>query len=181
MNGDLTSDQFEIEVKNIIEQAGLGLSDFRVQRLEHLMGSDGSYEIDVTARFTALGAAFLVLIECKHHRNRIKRDTVQILYDRLRAVGAHKGMIFATVGFQIGAVKYAQAHGIALVQIAPESTAFVSRGGHVTEPLTVHIPRCVGWVVTADKDGSESLRLINEAQPRLLFPVFWEGLKRVTD
>lgn len=174
MVGDLSPDQFEIEVKNIIEQSGLGLNDFRVQRLEHLKGSDGSYEIDVTARFTALGAEFLVLIECKHHRNRIKRDNVQILYDRLRAVGAHKGMIFATVGFQRSAVEYAQAHGIALVQIAPEKTAFITRGYEDIETLPIYLPQWVGWVVTADEDGSERLILIHEPKPRVLFPMFWE-------
>lgn len=78
-------------MKSIIEKSGLGLAQFSVQHLEKLDGTDGAYEIDVTARFRALGADFLVLIECKHHRHPVKRDIVQVLYDRIRAVGAHKG------------------------------------------------------------------------------------------
>ena len=37
----LTPDQFEIEVKSLIEKSGLGLSHFSVQRLEKLEGPEG--------------------------------------------------------------------------------------------------------------------------------------------
>ena len=38
------------------------------------------YEIDVVARFTILeGAEIVVLIECKHYKNSIKRELVQTL------------------------------------------------------------------------------------------------------
>jgi restriction system protein len=93
------------------------LPELKVQRLEKLQASDGVYEIDVTARFEVLGARFLVLIECKNHKNPIKREVVQVLYDRIRAVGAHKGMIFSTAKFQKGAIEFARAHNIALLQI----------------------------------------------------------------
>ncbi|MFZ0751392.1 MAG: restriction endonuclease, partial [Pyrinomonadaceae bacterium] len=98
-------------------RVGLKLPNFKVQRLEKLNTPDGVYEIDVTARFEVLGAQFLVLIECKHHKNPIKRDVVQLLHDRVRAVGAHKGMIFSTGRFQRGAIQFARAHRIALIQI----------------------------------------------------------------
>jgi len=118
----LTPEQFEVEVENLLREAGIGLSEFRVQRLEKIHASDGIYEIDVTARFEVLGASFLVLIECKHHKNPIKREVVQVLYDRIRAVGAHKGMIFSTAKFQKGAIDFARAHGIALIQIVDGGT-----------------------------------------------------------
>ena len=95
----------------------MGLPELEVQRLEKIEGSDGTYEIDVTARFEVLGASFLVLAECKHHKNPIKREAMQVLYDRLRAVGANKGMMFSTSGFQKGAIEFARAHRIALIQI----------------------------------------------------------------
>ena len=113
----LSPKEFEAEVENLLIQAGLGLPGFKVQRLEKIQAPDGVYEIDVTARFEVLGASFLVLIECKNHKNPIKREVAQVLYDRLRAVGAHKGMIFSTAKFQKGAIEFAQAHKIALIQI----------------------------------------------------------------
>jgi len=73
---NLTPKQFEAEVESFIRQGGARLSDFKVQRLEKIGAADGVYEIDVTARFEALGAEFLVLIECKHHKSPIKREVV---------------------------------------------------------------------------------------------------------
>jgi hypothetical protein len=113
----LSPEQFEKVVENVLLQAGIGLREFKVQRLERMKGSDGVYEIDVTARFEVLGASFLVLIECKHHKDPIKREVVQILHDRIRAVSANKGMIFSTSGFQRGAIEFARSHRIALIKI----------------------------------------------------------------
>jgi len=171
----LTPQQFELEVKNLIEKSGLGLSQFNVQRLEKLKGTDGEYEIDVTARFRALDSDFIVLIECKHHRHPIKRDTVQVLYDRIRAVGAHKGMIFSTATFQSGAIEYARAHGTALVQIADGRTSFASRGYADSKPQIsnlLSVPEFVGWAIDI-KNGKETYRLIYRPEPKSLFPSLW--------
>jgi restriction system protein len=67
---NLTPEQFEEEVEKLLRKLGVDLAEFKVQRLEKLDAADGVYEIDVTARFEALGASFLVLIECKHHKAR---------------------------------------------------------------------------------------------------------------
>lgn len=114
--------EFEIAVQQIIRNAGSHLGAFQVKHREHVEGADGEYEIDILFRFEAVGADFLVLVECKKHRHPIKRDVVQLLADRVRSVGAQKGMIFATSHFQRGAIEYAKAHGIALaeVQCSPE-------------------------------------------------------------
>ena len=114
---NMSPERFEAEVEKLLRKAGIGLPEFHVQRLEKIQASDGVYEIDVTARFEVLGASFLVLVECKHHKNPIKREVVQVLYDRVRAVDAHKGMIFSTASFQKGAIEFARAHKIALIQV----------------------------------------------------------------
>jgi len=76
-------------------------------------GVDGSYVIDVTARFSAMGASFLVLIECKHERRKVERQAVQVLHAKMVSTWAQKGMLFSVAGFQSGAVEYATVHGIA--------------------------------------------------------------------
>src|SRR5438132_1552588 len=96
----LSPDEFEQEVERLLWTSGLDLKDFRAQRREKLTGPYGVYEIDVTARFEALGADFLVLVECKHHKRKVERELVQVLHDRIGAVGAHKGIMFSTAGFQ---------------------------------------------------------------------------------
>jgi restriction system protein len=92
----LTPKQFEEEVEKLLNKLGSGrLAEFRTQRLETIQTADGDYEIDITARFEVLQVNFLVLVECKHHKNPIKRSVVQILRDNLRASGAHKGTCFS--------------------------------------------------------------------------------------
>jgi restriction system protein len=163
----LSAAQFEAQVEGMLRQIGVGLSDFRVQRLEKIHAADGVYEIDVTARFKALGDV-LVLIECKHHRSPIKREVVQILYDKLRAVGAQKGMIFSTVRFQKGAIEFAQAHGIALVLVANGATIYVTRSFDKFEMHSRDLPSYVGWFVCLNDPGEQPIHiLLNDYEPLL--------------
>lgn len=163
----LSAPQFEAQVEGILRQIGVGLSDFRVQRLEKIHAADGTYEIDVTARFKALGDV-LVLIECKHHRSPIKREVVQILYDKLRAVGAQKGMIFSTVRFQKGAIEFAQAHGIALVLVANGASIYITRSFDEFEMHCHDLPPYVGWLVRLNDSGEPTFHvLFNNYDPLL--------------
>jgi restriction system protein len=144
---ELTPRQFELAVKGIVDAAAVGLVEYESKHLERLTASDGEYEIDVTARFQALGAKFLVLIECKHHKRKIERQDVQVLQARLQSLGAQKGMIFSTAGFQAGAMQYADQHGIALCYLVEgSSTWFTKSAGPSTPPPSwVQIPEYVAW------------------------------------
>ena len=64
---EITPEEFEIFVRRRLENQGADLKEFRTEHREVLTGVDGDYEIDVTARFEALGVSFLVLVECKRY------------------------------------------------------------------------------------------------------------------
>ena len=64
-----------------------------------------------------MGTLIKVLIECKHHRTPIKREVIQVLNDRIKSLGAQKGILFSTSKFQSGCIEYAEQHGIALVRL----------------------------------------------------------------
>lgn len=114
---EMTFDDYEVGVKNVIQAKGHHLEDFQITRKEVLEGVDGEYEIDVVARFTILkGAELIVLVECKHHKNSIKRELVQALHSKLVSVGAHKAMMFTTANYQRGAIEFGKVHGISLVR-----------------------------------------------------------------
>ena len=122
----LSPDEFERQVKAWLEASAGSLESFQTKHLEDLSGTDGDYAIDVTARFCALGgASFLVLIECKRHKNPIKREVVQVLRDKQHSLGANKAMVVSTSGFQSGAIEYAKTHGIALIQIVSGQAVYV--------------------------------------------------------
>lgn len=169
----LTPEEFEHEVAKQITSMGITLSEFKVQRLEKISAADGVYEIDVTARFEALGANFLVLIECKHHKNPIKREVVQVLYDRLRAMGAQKGMIFSTAQYQRGALEYAKVHGIALARVIDGGLLYEtkSQDQRPVEPPP-WAPPYAAYIVFLSEEGHESYSLMREGATEALLEQF---------
>ena len=139
--------EFELAVKGILDAAAGSLVNYESAHLETLSASDGDYTLDVTARFSALGADFCVVVECKHHKRKVERQDVQVLHTKLQSLGAQKAMLFSTAGFQSGAVEYADAHGIALVQLSSGTTTWFTKGAGetVAPPPWVHLPKYVGW------------------------------------
>lgn len=92
-------------------------------------GLSGEYRIDVLAEMEIFGgAAITILIECKHQQRPVERDEVIILEGKLRDTGAHKGMLFATSGFQSGALEYANQRGIATIKVADGTWGYQTRG-----------------------------------------------------
>ena len=93
------------------------LCNFEITHNVRIPVEDGTYQIDVYAVFTAMGVEFKVLCECKQYSSPVGRDKVVILNDKLKSIGAHKGILLSTSGFQSGAIQYARVHGIALIRV----------------------------------------------------------------
>ena len=145
--------EFELFVKGILDSAAEGLSSYSSEHLEPVAGMDGEFIFDVTARMEILGAKFLVLVECKHEARRVERSAVQILHSKINSVGAQKGMIFSTGGFQSGAVDITEKHGIALVQVVEGKTNWHTRwiSGPSEPPPWVEVPAYIGWLIVGNR------------------------------
>ena len=117
---NMTPAEFELYCKQVLERFAEeeGLRDFVILHDVHLPSDDGIYQIDVYADFRALGVSFKVLCECKQYKNRVSREKVAVLADKLRSLGAQKGILLSTAKFQKGAVQYAEKHGIALIEVS---------------------------------------------------------------
>jgi restriction endonuclease len=61
-----------------------------------------------------------MLFECKRYASAVKREDVQVLKDKLRSTGAHKGVVVAASGFQRGALEYVWTHRIACVRLVDD-------------------------------------------------------------
>jgi restriction system protein len=144
----LTPRDYELLVKGILDAAAGTLVDYRSEHLASLSGADGQYVIDVVASFSALGAKFVVLVECKHQVRPVERQDVQILHSKQQSLAAQKAMVFSVSGFQSGAVEYAAAHGIALVEVATGASNWHTRseGPPTPPPPWVHVPKYIGWL-----------------------------------
>lgn len=126
--------EYELAVKRILDASSASLIEYDSSHLETLEGIDGEYVIDVVARFTALEAKFVVLVECKHHKRRVERSDVQVLHSKLKSVGVQKAILFSVSGFQDGAIEFAEVHGIALVQFAYGSTCWFTKSAGPLSP-----------------------------------------------
>lgn len=124
--------QLEKIVVRFLRSLGEPLASFSVEHLGKVAGPDGEFILDGVARFSALGADFTVLVECKHHRRRVERGLVQHLSDKVHSVRAQKGIMFSTGGYQDGAIEYAKARSVALVHLTPGGPISESRSldGH---------------------------------------------------
>lgn len=158
----ITPEQYEQRVRSWIESAAGTLSEFTSTHREVLRGSDGDYEIDVVVRFQALQTPFLVLVECKRHGRPIERDAVQVLNDRVRSIGANKGILFSTSKFQSGALEYAEKHGIALIQLIDGNALIMGRSGDPLpgEPLFPDRPDFIGMRYSLSSEGKRTFSSI---------------------
>lgn len=118
-------EKYSLEIlKGFAEEENL--SNFSIDHNVMMQADDGTYQIDIAAHFTALGTKFDVICECKRYSSPVTREKVVILADKVKSLGAHKGILISTSGYQSGAVQYAEKHGIALLQIYDRHLEFYS-------------------------------------------------------
>lgn len=177
----ITPAEFERWVEDLLRTVGPELENLRVTGHEVIAGSDGSYDFDVTVRCRWFGLDFLLLFEAKRHTHPIKRELVQALHSKMQSVHAQKGVMVSTSPFQRGAVKFALAHGIALIFVTEgrftwETRANASRLLSRDAALTrFGLPVFVGYCVepsdlAAGVEGSPVSTQHPEAVRRLLLP-----------
>jgi hypothetical protein len=97
---------------------------------------------------------------------------------KIQSVGAHKGIVFATKGFQSGAIQFAKSHGIALVTVADGRSCYSVRAETSDtelipwEMVPKDIPAVVGWLIDgnrmsliSDNDGQRLRDLVSDSFP----------------
>ncbi|MFG1802159.1 restriction endonuclease [Micromonospora carbonacea] len=175
---DITPKAYEEAVAAIVTSMHLELLDWEVKHLDPLKGLDGTYIVDVTARFQLAGMDFLILFECKRHKDPVKRSDVQVLHAKLQSIGAQKGVVVAATGFQRGALELAKAHGIACVRLVDNAWTYVTRHTTAAPPL-VSTGVYSGYAITPDGYGDYEFTLLNEspgtARSTLITPIQQEA------
>ena len=113
--------------------------DVSVERNVTLIGRSGApRQIDVLLRHRQGLYEHLVIIECKYWNTNVDRGEVDALATAVRDVGASKGVIFSTKGFQSGAITQARHEGIELYKVRePTENEWGPLGRHVN--LYLHL------------------------------------------
>ena len=156
---DITPKAYEEAVAAIAKSMNLDLAGWEVKHLDPVEGLDGTYIMDVTARFQLAGMDFLILFECKRHKDPVKRSDVQVLLTKLQSTGAQKGVVVAATGFQGGALEFAKAHGIACVRLIDNAWTYITRHATATTP-PVLTGAYSGYAMTPDGDGDYNFTLL---------------------
>lgn len=55
------------------------LRDFNIEHNVKQQAEDGTYQLDIIARFTALDVELKILCECKQYTSPVKRERVELL------------------------------------------------------------------------------------------------------
>lgn len=143
VNPEIPWEEFEKHVKDVLTTAG-GSVVLKVEGKRSLGSGDNEYEVDAYAELELFGGAIVkVIIECKCYKQPVNRDLVLALNSKVQDLGAHKGMLFATSGFQRGAISYAKRRGIALVKLADGRATYFAKSERPLRSWPTDLPKFV--------------------------------------
>lgn len=111
------------EYENFVSQVVSALVGFQVFEGRAYVGRISGRNIKVDVSFVlsiAGGADVLVLVECKHYKSKVPVDDVEEFHSKIDDIGAQKGILITTIGFQSGALKAAKGRRIALALLTKE-------------------------------------------------------------
>jgi Restriction endonuclease len=96
------------------------IKNITVQHNVKLTGKSGaSHQIDVYWEFKIADTLYRTCIECRNYTSSIKKSQVAAFNDILGDIGNANGIMVTRVGFQEGALTYANHYGIRLLLINP--------------------------------------------------------------
>lgn len=160
----ISPEEYEKQVVAWLQASADSLSSFTVQHRRHLSGASGEYEFDAVAELTIFeGTRIVVLVECKRCARPVEREELLALSAKLQDVGAHKALVFATCGFQSGAIEYAQVHGIATVTFVAGAFLYETRslGQSHPPPRWANIPAYAGIALSRSGTSITCSRIDN--------------------
>ncbi len=97
------------------------INTISIQHNKKITSSDGEFQLDGYIEYEFLNVRHKVIIECKKHTRPVQRSAIMELKAKLESIGAQKGIIMSTSGFQTGAIEYAQQHGIGLIRVVEKT------------------------------------------------------------
>ena len=84
---------------------------------EKVTGARGEHKIDVWVRFKKFGFQIKWVIECKYWNSAVTKEKVLALRSVVEDVGADRGIMISTAGFQSGAIRVSENTNITLTDL----------------------------------------------------------------
>ena len=117
-----TSDDYERFVQNVMRELVRDSVDVRHQHTYVGKVSGRKIKVDVSFEIIlAGGAKILVLVECKHYSHTVEVSDIEEFHSKIDDIGAHKGIMVTTEGYQSGTKAVAKGREIALALLTDDS------------------------------------------------------------
>ncbi|WP_405142250.1 restriction endonuclease [Sphaerisporangium sp. NBC_01403] len=178
---EISPGEFEEFVTELLGSAQQFVTDLKITLHEKIEGIDGTYDFDATVRYTFAGMSFLLLVEAKRHKNPIKRELIQILYQKVQSVGGHKGVMFSTAPYQRGALEFARKHGIALATVTEGRFTYETKSWNKPPPLSREAAARLGFPTfvghhygIGSEPNSTSLTLLSPEYPEYVADLLFD-------
>jgi len=114
----LESDDYERFVQKALNSQ-VGVDVYHQKEYEGRV-SRRKIKVDVSFDCEVAGSRLLFLVECKHYSHRVSVDDVEEFHSKIDDIGAQKGIMVTTVGYQKGAIMTGEARGMALALLTSE-------------------------------------------------------------
>ena len=111
---------YELFVKDVYEclNRADGLSNVETLHDVKLAGAAGvEHQIDIYWSFKFGGVEYKAVVECKDYNSHVSKEKIQSFHSVLNDLGNVHGIFASRLGFQSGAISYAEKYGIQLMEI----------------------------------------------------------------
>lgn len=156
--------EYELFVKAVYEclNRADGLSDVKIQHDVKLIGAAGvEHQIDVFWTFKIGGVNYKVAVECKDYNSHVSKEKIEAFHSILHDIGNIHGIYASKMGFQRGAILYAQKYGIQLMEIRKPVDS--DWDGRIKD---IHFELCMRYIgevtpqIFVNKARAEEMRII---------------------
>jgi hypothetical protein len=148
----MTGTNYELKIRDyftrmLLQEAGYPVN---IKHNEVIRGRSGtSHQIDLSYQFSIARFNYLTIIECKCWNRKVSQNIISQVNDVKNDVNAQKAIVVSALGFQSGALRYAEHVGIGLVKITEklEETRHLNFN---TYPGSNHME----WLLQKDGDAA---------------------------
>jgi hypothetical protein len=118
-----------------------GLDTVNVLHNVKIEGKSGcKHQLDVYWEFEVIGELYKVAIECKNYKDRVEVGKIRDFFGVLHDIGNIKGILITKVGYESGALKFAEYYNIGLKEVRFPNTEDWS-GRLKSIGINIHAPK----------------------------------------
>jgi hypothetical protein len=164
--------EVEIFVTRELRKAGLAPSAMKVRDRELVAGRIDHYTVELGCSLRVGDDDRYVLIDCRNHPDPAGTPAIDALHTKVQRAKAHHAMMFSTTGFDVPAVRTAEALGMPLLAVADGKTAFARSSWGMAGDPPAWVPEYMAELVGLDASGQPRMELLAAGGSKRILDAF---------